>query len=149
MRLLGEPPHLPNCRGPQGVGEIILEYAIHHSPLAFIRALLELGADPNYQDHAGFPALIAALSSARADKYEIIELLLASGADIQQRGINDWTPLHYAAANDDVEAMERLLAHGADPAARTTIDHCATPLEEAAHLGRTEALRALRKLAAR
>jgi ankyrin repeat protein len=89
------------------------------------------------------------LSSARADKYEIIELLLASGADIQQRGINDWTPLHYAAANDDVEAMERLLAHGADPAARTTIDHCATPLEEAAHLGRTEALRALRKLAAR
>ena len=101
--LLGDPPDFPNCRGPAGAGEIILEYAIYHSPLPFIRTLLELGADPNYQDHAGFPSLIAALSSARADRYQIIELLLAFGADIQQRGVNDWTPLHYAAANDDLK----------------------------------------------
>jgi uncharacterized protein len=148
-RLLDDPPDFPNCRGPQGVGEIVLEYAIYHSPLAFIRALLEFGADPNYQDHAGFPALIAALSSARADKYEIIELLLASGADIQRRGINDRTPLHYAAASDDVAAIELLLAHGADPTARTTIDNCATALEEAEHLSRTDAVRAFRRLAAR
>lgn len=44
--LLGDPPDFPNCRGPRGVGEIILEYAIYWSPLAFIRTLLELGADP-------------------------------------------------------------------------------------------------------
>ena len=44
--LLGDPPDFPNCRGPYGVGEIILEYAIYHSPLGFIRRLLELGADP-------------------------------------------------------------------------------------------------------
>jgi hypothetical protein len=31
--LLGDPPDFPNCRGPYGVGEIILEYAIYHSPL--------------------------------------------------------------------------------------------------------------------
>jgi uncharacterized protein len=145
-RLLGDPPDFPNCRGPQGIGEIILEYAIYHSPLAFIRTLLELGADPNYQDHAGFPALIAALSSARADKYELIELLLASGADIQERGVNDWTPLHYAAATDDVKGIELLLAHGADPTAGTRIDHCATPLEEAERLGRGGAVRVLRPL---
>jgi hypothetical protein len=53
-RLLGDPPDFPNCRGPQGIGEIILEYAIYHSPLPFIRTLLEQGAVPNYQDHAGF-----------------------------------------------------------------------------------------------
>ncbi len=55
--LLGAPADFPNCRGPVGVGEIILEYAIYHSPLPFIRQLLELGADPNYGDHAGFPSL--------------------------------------------------------------------------------------------
>jgi uncharacterized protein len=145
--LLGDPADFPNCRRPASVGEIILEYAIYHSPLAFIRPLLDLGADPNYQDHAGFPSLIAALSSARADRYEIVELLLAFAADLQQRGLNDWTPLHYAVANDDLEGIQLLLAHGADPNARTRIDHYATPLEEAEHLGRAEAVRLLRKLA--
>jgi uncharacterized protein len=148
-RLLGDQPDFPNCRGPAGGGEIVLEYAIYHSPLPFIRMLLRLGADPNYRDHAGFPSLIAALSTDRADRYEIIELLLAFGADIQERGINDWTALHYAATTDDLEGIELLLAHGADPDARTRIDHYATPLEEAELLGRSEAARTLRKLAPR
>ena len=88
-----------------GGGEIILEYAIYHSPLAFIRRLLELGADPNYGDHAGFPSLIAALScGARKDRDEILELLLANGADIQQRGMNDYTPLHTAVGLQDLKA---------------------------------------------
>ena len=95
-----------------------------------MRTLLELGADPNYGDHAGFPALIAALSSDRADRYELLELLLSFGADPGQRGLNDWTPLHYAAASDDTEGIELLLARGADPTARTRIDDFATPLEE-------------------
>lgn len=38
---LGNPPDFPNCRGPSAVGEIIIEYAIYHSPLGFIRTLLE------------------------------------------------------------------------------------------------------------
>ena len=73
--LLGNPPDFPNCKGPPGMGEIILEYAIYHSPLSFIRELLEVGAHPNYGDHAGFPSLIATLSSSdRPDMYEILEL---------------------------------------------------------------------------
>ena len=44
-KLLGDPPDFPNCQGPLGVGEIVLEYAIYHSPLSFIKKLLELGAD--------------------------------------------------------------------------------------------------------
>ena len=143
---LGDPPDFPNCRGPAGVGEIVLEYAIYHSPLPFIRTLLEQGADPNYEDHAGFPCLIAALSSGRAERYEIVRLLLAFGADVQVRGFNDWTPLHHAAAADDVDGIRLLLAHGADPNARTRIDAFATPLEEAEQLGRAAAVRLLRDL---
>lgn len=145
--LLGNPMGFPNCPGPRGVGEIILEYAIYHSPLSFIRKLLELGADPNYGDHAGFPSLIAALScSDRPYRYEILELLLAFGADIQQRGHNDYTPLHYAASIQDIQAMEMLLAHGADLNARTRIDDYATPLEEMEILGREQSAAFLRRV---
>ncbi|MDH3645071.1 MAG: ankyrin repeat domain-containing protein, partial [Gammaproteobacteria bacterium] len=135
-KLLGDPPDFPNCRGPRGVGEIILEYAIYHSPFSFIEKLLELGADPDYGDHAGFPSLIATLSTDRPDRLDILELLLSRGADIQQRGHNDYTPLHYAANLQDIPAMELLLAHGADLNARTGIDDYATPLEEMEILGR-------------
>ncbi len=78
--------------------------------------------------------------------YDILELLLAHGADIQQRGFNDYTPLHWAVADRNVQAIEFLLAHGADPAARTRIDDCATPLEEAEILGLTDIAAAMRKL---
>lgn len=146
--LLGDPPDFPNCRGPHGAGEIILEYAIYHSPPSFIRELLELGADPNYGDHAGFPSLIATLSCPdRPDRYEILEMLLSFGADVQQRGHNDYTPLHYAAGLEDIRAMEILLAHGADLEARTRIDDCATPLEEMEILGRAESAAFLKKAA--
>jgi ankyrin repeat protein len=146
---LGDPPDFPNSPSPSlAVGDF-LEYAIYHSPLPFIRTLLELGADPNYGDHAGFPSIIAALSSQRPEKYEIVEMMLAAGADIQQRGVNDYTPLHYAATVNDGEAVELLLRHGADPSARTHIDSYTTPLEEAETLGAGDAARVLREFAER
>jgi ankyrin repeat protein len=145
-RLLGDPPDFPNCRGPAGVGEIVLEYAIYWSPLPFIKQLLELGANPNYDEHAGFPSLIASLSTQRPDKHAIVELLLAFGADIQQRGHNDWTPLHWAAAHDDERGVALLLGHGADPNARTNIDDHETPLEEAERAGCAKAAAVLRKI---
>src|SRR5215471_12296310 len=85
---------VPNGPMPLAIGSC-LEYAIYHSPLPFIRTLLELGADPNRDDPAGFPSLIAALSCsqphpgspARADVDEIVRLLLSSGVNPNQRGI--------------------------------------------------------------
>src|SRR5260221_11055172 len=72
-RALGEPPDFPNCRQPFElcVGDYPLGYAIYWSPLAFIAELLPAGADPNYPDQAGFPSLIAALSSPRNDRIGI------------------------------------------------------------------------------
>jgi len=148
--LLGNPSDFPNCRGPAGIGDNLLEYAIYHGPLPFIRALLEVGADPNYGDHGGFPSLIAALSCReRADRYEVLDMLLAFGADVQQRGHNDYTPLHFAAVLEDLRAMNLLIAHGADLGARTRIDDYTTPLGEAENLGRGQAIAFLKEIAGR
>lgn len=133
---------VPNGPLPLGFG-YCLEYAIYHSPLAFIRTLLEIGADPNPDDHAGFPPLIAALScsrsvpgaTARMDVVAIIELLLSFGADPNQRGINDYTPLHMAVDVQYKAAVKILLEAGADPQLRTRIDECETAFEMAMKAG--------------
>jgi hypothetical protein len=139
-----DPALVPNGRMPDTIGSCLV-YAIYHSPRAFIRTLLELGADPNAPADDGFPPLIAALSSGqettgairRTDVDEIVRLLVASGADPNQRGINDYTPLHMAVAVRNAHAVQRLLEGGADPELRTRIDECETPLDMATSAGLT------------
>jgi ankyrin repeat protein len=145
--LLGGTPGFPNDLMPfeLGMGDHVLEYAIYWSPIMVIEALLGMGADPNYADQGGFPSLVAALSSERADKAQVLKLLLAAGANPQQRGVNDWTPLHFAVSQDDADLVTVLLDHGADPHARTRIDDYSTPAEEAAAFGRRQALAALER----
>jgi uncharacterized protein len=140
-----DPADVPNGPMPLTIGSC-LEYAIYHSPLAFIRTLLEIGADPNPADHAGFPPLIAALSCGRPqpgapgrqDVAEILTLLLAFNSDPNQRGINDYTPLHMAVSEHNLRAVELLLQAGADPRLRTRIDDCETPRELAEQGGLRE-----------
>jgi ankyrin repeat protein len=140
-----DPAIIPNGPMPLAIGPC-LEYAIYHSPVAFIRTLLEIGADPNPTDHAGFPPLIAALTCsqshpgapARDDVIDILRLLLDFGADPDQRGFNDYTPLHTAVEHDNLDALRLLLERGADPHQRTRIDDCETARELAESVGRTE-----------
>jgi uncharacterized protein len=135
---VADPGSVPNGSMPPAVGSC-LEYAIYHSPLPFIRTLLEIGADPNPADHVGFPPLIAALSysrahpgaPARSDVADVLRLLLEFGVDPNQRGINDYTPLHMAVSEQNLQAVELLLEAGADPECRTRIDDCETPREMA------------------
>ena len=137
-----DPENVPNGPMPLTIGPC-LEYAIYHSPLSFIRTLLEIGANPNPTDHAGFPPLIAALSCSRPqpgspgrpDVVDIIELLLSFGADPNQRGVKDYTPLHMAVSEHNLPAIELLLKGGADPRLRTRIDDCGTPREMAEKVG--------------
>jgi ankyrin repeat protein len=147
---LRDPDVVPNGPMPRGIGAC-LEYAIYHSPLAFIRELLELGADPNPAEHDGYPPLIAALSCgrslegvpARNDVMDIVALLLAFGADPNQRGVNDFTALHFAVQERNLAAIEQLLAAGADPRSRTRIDDRETPREMAEAAGFHELARTL------
>jgi hypothetical protein len=140
-----DPDRIPNGRLADTIGACLV-YAIYHSPLAFIRTLLELGADPNAPHGDGFPPLIAALSGTRSvpgatrreDVAEVLRLLLSFGADPNQRGINDYTPLHMAVAERNLLALHLLLEGGADPGLRTRVDECETPREMAEAAGLTE-----------
>lgn len=142
---LADPAAVPNGRFDPSFGTCLV-YAIYHSPLAFIRNLLEIGADPNAPPDDGFPPLIAALSltrntpgsAARSDVDDILRLLLTHGADPNQRGLNDYTPLHMAVAEGNLLAVHRLLDAGADPDLATRIDECETPEQMARAAGLTD-----------
>ena len=136
-----DPSVIPNGQMPITIGSCLV-YAIYRSPLAFIRTLLEIGAEVNAPVDDGFPPLIAALSCGRqvpgskprTDVDDLLKLLLSSGADPNQRGINDYTPLHMAVGEGNALAVQILLDRGADPDVRTRIDDCDTPLEMARSL---------------
>ena len=140
-----DPASVPNGQMPLTIGPCLV-YAVYHSPLPFIRTLLEIGADPNPAVDDGFPPLIAALSCSRpqpgspgrGDTLDIIKLLLMFDADPNQRGINDYTPLHMAVGERHLPAIEVLLEAGADPRLRTRIDDYETPLEMAERAGLVE-----------
>lgn len=142
---LGDPLGFPNVNDPL-TWTPLLSLAISWSPLGTIAALLDLGADPNYEAQDGFPAAHAALSSGRSDRHDLLRLLLVRGADPNARGINDYTPLHLAVAERDEAAMRLLLAHAADPSLKTRIDGCADPAAEAEAMGNAEGAAMLRRL---
>jgi ankyrin repeat protein len=143
---LGWPEHFPNTPQPMALasGDWPLVTAINLSPFRFVRQLLELGADPNYDAPDGFPSLFTALDSGRPDLLEVLALLLRHGADPDQRGINDWTALHHAVARRNLAAIRLLLAHGADPRLKTRIDDLTSALEDAEAGGFDEAAAAMR-----
>jgi len=139
---VNDPAVIPNGVIP-GTNATCLTYAIYWSPRPFIRELLELGANASAPAADGFPPLIAALSctrtapgaSPRPDVNEIVRLLLGFGADPNQRGINDWTPLHMAVAERNGIALQLLLDGGADPDLRTRIDDYETAADMARSAG--------------
>lgn len=72
-----------------------------------------------------------------------MKLLLKFGADPNQRGINDYTPLHMAVGEQNLAAVRLLLEAGADPELRTRIDNYETSREMAVDAGLSEIAEAL------
>ncbi len=80
-----------------------------------------LGTKPGFltsTDSHGCTPLHLAVQS---HKPELVERLLASGAEVNAKDVKGWTPLHFAAANGSVVITQLLLANGAG-AAMTSID---------------------------
>lgn len=80
-----------------------------------------------------------------------IEILIAAGADVDARfvGAHRETPLHWAASNDDVPAIDALVAAGADLESDGAVHTDGTPLSDAVVFGQWSAARRLVELGAR
>ena len=80
----------------------------------------------------------------------MIELLVASGANVDERfvGRHRETPLHWAASSDDVEAIDALVAAGADIEAGGGVLTDGGPLDDAVIFAQWAAARRLYELGA-
>jgi ankyrin repeat protein len=108
---------------------------------AQVRVLLD--ADPERlagKDERGLTPLHAAAGKGRK---EVVELLLAGGADANGRDDNGWTPLHWAAIYGHPEVAALLLANHADTNARE--NNGWTPLHWAVGKGHKEVADLLRQ----
>ena len=110
-------------------GSTALHGACYWGQIEAARLLLEKGADPNAVTHDGFLE-IAPLGCAVATPdvpnpsdseevvLELVELLIAKGANVNGRRRDGLTALHSAAYRGHRRVMDALMAHGADPTIR-------------------------------
>jgi ankyrin repeat protein len=84
-----------------------------------------------------------AIESRKGGNTEIGKILIEAGANLEGRGINDWTPLHHAAAWNCPDFDRLLIEYGAVVDSRTGIDQCRTPLMEAASAGHLDVVKVL------
>lgn len=91
-----------------------LHLAARTSSLECVELLLRDGnADPNAKDFDQRTPLHAAVGKADS-AFEIIELLISWGANVNVKDVYGFTPLHLAALDGLAQCVELLLYHGAD-----------------------------------
>lgn len=104
-------------------GNTALMAAAYHGHRSIVNILLAAGSDPHLLSDddglgvAGMTALILAAGSFFASKRQhIVQLLIAGGADVNQRGVGGKTAIFYAAlaGSGYTECVETLIAAGAD-----------------------------------
>lgn len=124
---------------PDGVDQFLgVQWIIHATEVGTIesiRWMLDQPISLNFPKPDGYTAMQSCIQSGRGDRHEVLAMLIAAGADLNEHGNNDWTPLHEAAMRDDFDSIRLLLDAGSDPTVKTRIDDCNTAEEEARQLG--------------
>ena len=90
QRMLREFPEVGKLKGPSGATALM--YAALYGDAGDVRALLEIGADPNVKNDAGATALMWAV-----DDLEKTKLLVQHGADVNALSDDKRTALTIAA----------------------------------------------------
>jgi ankyrin repeat protein len=135
VALLLADPALATARSSDGFTALPFPafFGIGHAAAAS-RLLIESGADVNARSANSFSVM--PLHSAVAGNHDaVVAVLIDAGADVNATQPHGWTPLLGAAKNGSLASVERLLAAGADPAARN--DDGASALELARAGGHT------------
>jgi len=95
-----------------GTGEGALHIVARRGDEAYLRFLLQKGADPNLKDGHGDTPLIIAVNAGHAG---LIPVLTAGRANVNLANGAGETPLIRAVQRRDVAMVRALLAAGADP----------------------------------
>ena len=138
-QLIEEEPSLAKSISPDGFPLVALAAAFGHGGVA--KYLREKGADVNAisTNGTGYTALSGAVTGGHR---EIVEWLLAEGAEVNYRYGPGYSPLLAAAANGHLEIVKILLDRGADVQARTNDGKTAEQIaEERKHSTVAELLR--------
>ena len=124
-QLLHADPAAARAYAPDGFFPLAL--AAYFDRPAAVGLLLGRGADVGAT--ATNPMQVQALHAAVAGRsLGSVRSLVEAGADPNVHQHGGWTPLMGAAAHGDVEIVELLLSHGADPAATNDADRDAASL---------------------
>jgi ankyrin repeat protein len=110
--------HDPNARDSEGATALMR--ASHAGNLALVQVLSEGGADVNATDALGWGPLAKAVHNPGLDRGfpDVVQALLAAGADVEARIGYGIRPLMLAAGYGETAVAEILLRAGADPLAR-------------------------------
>ncbi|MCL2154094.1 MAG: ankyrin repeat domain-containing protein [Leptospirales bacterium] len=147
-------PDFPNGLDDVCVGRYWITNAIDCASLECVKWIISKGVNLRFVDSEGYSPLHSCIDREFSDKYEMLQLLINSGADINigtelaTMALNSWSPLHLAAARNDLEAIKILLDNKADTTLKTIIDDYCTAEQEATILGKHEAAELIRKVKA-
>lgn len=118
-----------DVNGSDSVGNSTLSEEVRERHLHVVEELLRAGADVNTANKYGGTALMTAIAFD-AKSTAIMERLLDAGADIDAQDDGGRTALMYAAKYGRKEALQILLARGANPAIRDNNGRTAAAMTE-------------------
>ena len=118
----------PNLRNRDGTAP--LHIAVAEAHLEAVRLLVHFGAELDLRDLDGLSALQLAMQCRKIPSTDpqLLRILLEEGADPNVQDQNGRTPLHMAAFESQLEAVEILTEFGADLQTRDNDGHTAVQL---------------------
>lgn len=134
-----------DIEAPNSVGEPPLHVAINFNHPDLAQILMDKGANVNSRSRAGGTPLVAALGgvlNGRQELLDVVNRLLAAGADVNATPTNGLPPLALAANSGNRDLVEAMLKRGVTNDAKTMA------LDGAIRFGKTAVIETLLKSAA-